>query len=342
MTFWKKRKTTKPAEASVPLYPTEAADASADEQVSLEAADSQGAEEAAPASAEPRVSDATSSLEAKTRAHRKAARAAKKAARKREKVKANTEAKTEARERSADIEAWRKGVKGRPVNVFIGFLANASKKDAVKYAIGVASRNASSFENTGYAIHRWNGGWAYEVHEGGPQRAYLPAILRFFDSQGEHAPLDDLVVTIATAGRMVRVERTHTGLTGFLMPESFVGEQTEWLEPGPRLKPAASVRLGVLAAGGAVFGTGFLALIAAMMLRPDAPVVTAQKQDIPYDQLPISTWSSLLQASSRGYVNALQYANGKYTFSIAGAQQPTQAGAVDTPPPPIPAPQQGQ
>jgi hypothetical protein len=250
--------------------------------------------------------------------------------------KEKAEAKEKARSSSSELEQWRRGVKGRPTKVFIGFLSNASKQDAVRYAIGVAENNTVSVVNSAYAIFHWNDGWAYEVHEGGPCRAYLPAILRFFDAQSEHANLDDSVVTISTAGRSVRVERSHTGLTAFLMPESFNEEQTEWLEPGPKLKPAAPVRLGVLAAGGAIFGTGFLAMMVALLLRPDAPTVVAQKQDIPYDQLPISLWPTLLKASTSGYVNALQYSNGEYTFSITGQSEP--GDTVVTLPPPLPAP----
>lgn len=302
----------------------------ASESSAIEAQDSVVATKGEPSqvspstSAEPKYASDRRSL----KAQKAAAKAQAKAAKADRKAKVSTD-KTE-------IENWRKGAKGRPVQVFIGFLSNASKKDAVKYAIGVAETNAINVVNTAYAVFPWNGGWVYEVHEGGPRRAYLPAILRFFDAHGEHAKLDELVVTISTARRSVKVERTHSGLTAFLMPESFEGEQTPWLEPGPALKPAVPVRLGALAAGGAIFGTGFIAMLAAFLLRPEPPVVKAQRIDVPYDQLPISLWPTLLKASSSGYVSALQYSNGKYTFSIAEHSKPVEATV--TPPPPVPAP----
>lgn len=236
----------------------------------------------------------------------------------------------------SELEDWRMGAKGRPTAVFIGFLANASKRDAVKYAIGVAEHNATNVENATYAVFPWNDGWAYEIHEGGPGRAYLPAILRYFDAQGDRSCAGKGVVTIRTARRSVQVERSHNGIIGFLMPESFQGEQTDWLEPGPKLKPVAPVRLGVLAFGGTIFATGFLAMLVALTVRPEAPVVTATRQDIPYDQLPISLWPTLVEAASSGYVNTMQFVDGKYTLSIAG--QATSADPATTLPPPLPIP----
>lgn len=265
------------------------------------------------------------------RAAKKQARLEAKAARKAAKESGEKTLKKPRKAKdSHDVENWRKGIKGRPAQVFIGFLSDASKKDAIRYAIGVAEQNAVSFVNAAYAVFPWNGGWAYEVHEGGPFRAYLPAILRFFDGQGEHTKPEDMLVTISTARRSVRVERTHTGLISFQMPEHFEGEQTPWLEPGPRLKAAAPVRLGVLGFGGAILGTGFLAMIAALMVRPDAPVIQAKKQDIPYEHLPISLWETLVNIYQSGkYVNAMQFADGKYTFSVVG-----EAGPIEMPPTP--------
>lgn len=273
-----------------------------------------------------------SSSKRMTRAEKAAAKAERRAAKRQAKLEAKEAAEKEA---FSDLDAWRKGAKGRPAQIFIGFLANATKRDAVRYAIGVAERNSMNFASTTYAVFRWNDGWAYEVHEGGPNRAYLPSILKYFDAQGEHARLDELVATIATAHRYVRVERTHTGLTGFLMPETYEGEQTQWLEPGVRLKQAAPVRLGVLAAGGVIFGTGFIALLVSLMLRPDAPVLSAERQVIPYEQLPISLWPTLVRASSEGYVHAMQFSTGGYTFSIQKFGS-AEEEVVNVTPPPLP------
>lgn len=353
MALWNKRKKKQPESAAPKtevLYVTEAGDDSdsisaiAEPPRTVESPSADRSAETAPASADAaranvkadQIAEVSESLspagvlkDSKPEAHRAVTPSSDRSTRRSPKRAGSSSHK------SSDIENWRKGVKGRPTQVFIGFLANGSKHDAIKYAIGVAERNATSVENAAYAVFPWNDGWAYEVHEGGPFRAYLPAILRFFDAQND-TRLDELAVTITTARRSVRVERTHTGLAGFILPESSQDEQTEWLEPGPRLKPAVPVRLGVLAAGGAIFGTGFLAMLVAMMLRPEAPVITAARQDIPYDQLPISLWPTLLKASATGYVNALQFSNGKYTFSIAG--QRNSAESVTTPPPPLPAP----
>jgi len=240
-----------------------------------------------------------------------------------------------APKRDIDVDAWRKGTKGRPSQVFIGYIMSPSKRDAIQYAIGVAQRNAVNVVNTGYAVFPWRDGWAYEVHEGGPMRAYLPSILRFYDGQGEHAKPEDLIVYIETGRRMVRVERAHEGLTAFMMPEAFSAPQTEWLEPGPKLKPAAPVLLGAVAVGGAIFATGFLAMVLAFIKRPEPPILESKRPEIRFEQLPVSQWSTLLSAASNGYVDALEYSNGEWKISRA-AQSTTDT--VAAPPPPLPTP----
>lgn len=254
----------------------------------------------------------------------------------RDKKEKSKKAKAQRPEKPAEVDAWRKGAKGRPSHVFIGFLANSNKKDATKYAIGVANQNAVNPVNAGFAVYPWQDGWAYEVHEGGPMRAYLPTILRFFDAQGDASNSADLVITIKTAGRSVRVERAHAGVTAFMMPESFDGKQTEWLEPGQRLKPAVPVRMGVLAAGAAIFATGFLAMLVTFVRRPDPPHIQSNKRmETRFEQLPISQWQTLVSAASNGYVDALEYLNGQW--KISRARTPA-ADPVNTPPPPVPAP----
>lgn len=219
------------------------------------------------------------------------------------------------------LAEWRKGHKGRPSQVFIGFLPDVTKKDAIAFAIGVAQRHSSNLVNTAYAVYPHNSGWAYEVHEGGPRRGYLPRILQHFDEQAGGPITDESAVTIETAQRRVRVERTQTGLTGFLMPERFQDSQTPWLEPGPHLNAAVPLRGALVAFGAMIFVTGFLALIVTLVTRPaPLPLNAAARVAVSYESLPISQWSKLVQTYSEGgVVDSLRWQQGRWTIKLEGS-----------------------
>jgi len=219
------------------------------------------------------------------------------------------------------LAEWRRGLRGRPAQVFIGFLPDVSKKDAVAFAIGVAQRFSTSLVNSAYAVYKYNTGWAYEVHEGGARRGYLPRILKEFEEQAGGPVSEESLVSIETAQRRVRVERTQGGLTAYLMPESFQGAQTTWLEPGPKLTPAVPLRMGFVAFGAAIFVTGFLTLITTLATRPaPLPLNAAARTAIPYESLPISQWSKLVEVYSRGTaVDSLRWINNRWLIKAAEA-----------------------
>jgi hypothetical protein len=215
------------------------------------------------------------------------------------------------------LPAWRRGAKGRPTQLFIGFLPDSSKKDAIAYAIGIAQRHGINPTSCGYAVFKHATGWAYEMHEGGPQRAYLPKILKEFDQQSGGPITENSLVTIETAQRRVRIERTQAGLTAFWMPESYSEAQTAWLEPGTKLTPTAPMLFGLVYFGGVIFATGFLALIVTLCIRPDPlPLNAPARTTIAYEALPISQWQALGQVYAEGYmVDSLKWMNHKWIIN---------------------------
>jgi len=215
------------------------------------------------------------------------------------------------------LPAWRRGAKGRPTQLFIGFLPDSSKKDAIAYAIGLAQRHGINPTSCGYAVFKHATGWAYEMHEGGPQRAYLPKILKEFDEQSGGPITENSLVTVETAQRRVRVERTQAGLTAFWMPESYGEPQTQWLEPGVKLTPSAPMLYGLVYFGGTIFATGFLALIVTLVIRPDPlPLNVPARTTIAYESLPISQWQALGQVYADGYiVDSLKWTNHKWAIN---------------------------
>ena len=242
--------------------------------------------------------------------------------------------KTRANKKSKDSEKyaqdWHKGSKGRPTQVFIGFLPDVSKKDAVSFAIGVANKHCNNIVNTAYAVYNHSAGWAYEVHEGGPRRGYLPKILKVFEEQAGGPIREEDAVVIDTAQRKIMVERTQLGLTAFLMPESFQRPQTSWLEPGGKLKPVVPLRVWFIALGGLIFLSGFVTLITALATRPTpAPLNAPARVALPYSQLPISQWQPLVATYERGSViSALRWEHGQWLIQTKRAH--SQAVKTDT------------
>jgi len=218
-----------------------------------------------------------------------------------------------------------------PTQLYFGYLAGVTRRDATHYAIGVAHRNAVNVLNAVYGVFAWQGGWAYEVHEGGSKLALLPGILRYFDQQ-PGADLDTLVVHLHTAQRVVKVQRTRAGVAAFLMPEGFSAEQTPSVERGASLAPAVALHSGVLATGVVLFATGFLAMILALWRRPDPPPLpNADHDPIRYEQLPISQWPALLNAAAAGYVDSLEYSAGQWKINRGASGLPSPASTADPP-----------
>ncbi|MNR71672.1 hypothetical protein D3C71_23030 [compost metagenome] len=222
-----------------------------------------------------------------------------------------------------------------PVRVLIGFLPDVRERDARDYALGAAEKNFNQPALAFYDAFEYDGGYAYEVHEGGEGGALLPSILRYFRSQGPFVPGEDVKVVIRTGTRMVEVQRDRVGLSAILLPESSTVEPTDWLVPTEKLTPALNQRTGLLAVGAAFFITGFFALIVGSMLTRYQPYEDAPKpgvSTISYEDLPISQWPRLTNLAPDSYVTKLVYENGKWQrpeIRNVGAQPAPVAVASD-------------
>lgn len=204
-----------------------------------------------------------------------------------------------------------------PIRVFMGYLPEVTERDARDYALGIAERNCEQISLVYYDAFKLNDGYAYEVHEGGSGRAFLPEIIEHFAAQGPFAKGGvDANVFIRTATRMVQVERTHDGLQAFQLPESAVEVASDWLEGTTKMTPAIQTMTSVLVVGAALFTTGFLAMTLAMVSRiqpydpPPAPIV--ERATDGFNLSPLSRWTTLQGVTGDEYVKALRYANGKW------------------------------
>lgn len=64
-----------------------------------------------------------------------------------------------------------------PIQVLIGWIADASKKDVLAHAYGIAEDQLATMLSAWIAITPYRNGYFYEIHEGGVGKAYLPGII---------------------------------------------------------------------------------------------------------------------------------------------------------------------
>lgn len=202
-----------------------------------------------------------------------------------------------------------------PVRVVIGYLPEVTERDAMEYAVGLAEKHFEQIGMSYFDAFKYGSGYAFEAHEGGSGKAYLPEIIRYFDSKGAFHPGEDVKAVIRTATRAVEVQRTREGLTAIILPERDETPPSAWLQPTTNMQPAIHKRTGFLIVGAALFTTGFIAMIFTSMLTrfqeyEAAPDPVVQRIDI--SQLPNQKWSRLTSIPANKFVRALRYRNGRW------------------------------
>lgn len=204
-----------------------------------------------------------------------------------------------------------------PLQLLMGWLPKVAVKDARLYLMGLAEKHCRSLRDTGYCLVPFDNGWAYEIHEGGPGKTYLPLLLKkFVQARKDNTPLEEVErVVIETATRRVQVELQPEGFTSVYLPESALTPPTPGLEPEGKLHPVIPERRSVLFIGGAILAAGVLAFGASLIWRyqpqatPNAAVVSYGKGTLAYDQ-----WNMLVATPTPPgtMVTKLEYSKGKW------------------------------
>jgi hypothetical protein len=121
----------------------------------------------------------------------------------------------------------------RPIRLFIGYVPDVTEKDAKFFAMGVAEKNVDSEYISYMGLFKYGTGYAYEIQEGGHGHSYLTRILKYFSQLPPGLHDAETAVYVATASRMVQVEKTADGgLVCIQLPESYKAKETE-ASPGP-------------------------------------------------------------------------------------------------------------
>lgn len=202
-----------------------------------------------------------------------------------------------------------------PIAILFGYLPDVRERDAQEYAIGYAAEFLQTQASVFYEVFPYRQGYAFEVQQGGNGKAFLPGILKHFDSLGEFVAGENSRLVISTATRQAEVYRTREGLDFVLLPEGSNKEASDWLTPSTSMTPVINRKTGFFVASAALFATGFIAMMVTGMLTryqewepaPPPHVAFVKLQDTPAGQ-----WSRLQNVPSTSYVKALRFRNGTW------------------------------
>ena len=200
-----------------------------------------------------------------------------------------------------------------PVKIMMGYLPDVLERDAMEYAMGVADRNCEQSSITYFDVFKYDGGYVYEIHEGGRGKAYTPEILKLFEESGDFDNLKPVKVHIHTAMRTVEVEKLRKGLVAVWLPESKRMDTTPGLEPTHDLIPATNQRTGFLVISASFFIVSFLSMIvsAITQYQPYEPAQEVKQQELDYSKSVSGQWGRISDAVQMGkIVKAVKYEGG--------------------------------
>lgn len=207
----------------------------------------------------------------------------------------------------------------RPIQVWIGYLAEVTEKDAKAYALGVADKHNEQVSLSYFDVFKFKDGYVYEVHEGGSMHPFMPPILAHFNGLGNFSLEESNSVYIRTAKRVVQVDRTRDGITAMILPESSTAKQTSWLVPAKtKMRAVMNTFDHYLVAGAVFFMFAFIALIAANLgrVQPYIKPAAQEAKKIDYFMTPMSQWSRVNSVPEGKYVKVLRFKDGKWDMQI--------------------------
>lgn len=198
-----------------------------------------------------------------------------------------------------------------PLRVLVGWAEGISKNDAVDLAKGFIQRRFEAVDASWFTIAPFSGGYLWEVHEGGPGKAYMPAIIDALsqDPGGIHwLPSKDRAFQV-----MMRDGKPFCILLSSADSKAIIASERPPLLPGGKMIRAVKKGTGVLATGGALFGTGFSFLLGSMAFFAVTASPGPSVPDFKFENLALAQWPKVADTAVTEVVTKLEFANGKWT-----------------------------
>lgn len=211
-----------------------------------------------------------------------------------------------------------------PNRMVIDFLEGTlRKKDAIAFARGFIEHHFDSLTASGYFVMPYEQGYIFEAQEGGPQRAYLPNIMKALDDD----PATSACVQMAR--RIMEVKRSQSGTyTAVLLPEGTESQNEDiaFPPPGPKLLPFQRSGMTMLYTGISFAAMGLIVFILSLLfwLVEITGLMSPTLRTINLGALPLTQWQALEAMGgekSDNYVKTLRFQNNAWQEDKAARQE---------------------
>lgn len=214
----------------------------------------------------------------------------------------------------------------RPVVALAGWMPGVARQDVIAYVKGVAEEELTAHDACWWAVHKVGDGWAWELHEGGPGRAFIPSALAAFGRGAES-------VIVPTVTRDLQLKPKGDGFEDLLLTESDRRDPTEGVGYiGRRCQPLRSRGMGFAALGAVALAAGVSVLAAGVLHRETmhADATRAYGRAVAardggakplgaaeVAKLPMSRLATVLAVPEDQFLEALVFKDGKWEVRLA-------------------------
>lgn len=213
-----------------------------------------------------------------------------------------------------------------PKKIYIGFLANVKKKDLIGYIDEWIYDNGCNRSSCSYQAIAWNGGFAFEVHEGGAGKGALQSVLRLLASQDE--------VVVPSNDRSLRVSKRFDGFSSYFLNEFEKNTHTDDVVFKDSLTPVYKRNHGLMLGGliAGLFATLFLLaswlLVYTIYNKNKVAVFAPVTVEMPSQQI-----SKIADISKRddAFLKSLTFSGGKWKINLESVAQPDPVAPVEQP-----------
>lgn len=215
-----------------------------------------------------------------------------------------------------------------PQRILMGWGEGLSKNDAIAYAKGYIQRRFEAVDASWYAVAPFMGGYLWEVHEGGPGKAYMPAVLTALsqDPGGQHwFPSGDRAFQV-----MMRDGKPLCILLSKSESNEIINSGKAPLLPSGKMARAVNKGTGMLVVGATLFGAGFSFMIGAGIFYAISANPAPQFGDIKFENMPHAQWHLVANVPATKIVSKLEFDKGAWKVEtrehvIKGVNDPTKA-----------------
>lgn len=212
------------------------------------------------------------------------------------------------------------GIEEKPYRAVIDFLDGTTKrKDAVSFAKAFIDQRFANHDVCWWHVRKFDGGWLFEVHEGGPGKSYIKSAMEAIDADPQ------VVCVVPMTRRVMEVKRSFGGAySSVVLPEGqpASGERQHHCVAGAAMAPYRDKGEAILNAGIGLAAAGIIAFAATLVFYlSDQSVADRSRTEIAARYMPVQRWIELTTSPEPllTYVSRISFtrnAQGRGFFTI--------------------------